>query len=75
MQNRHRRLLRATLSSLFAVASLLLTLLWPWQPALAQFKQDGNMLVSSCDGLGGGGSVALSGDGTTAIVAGATSPL
>jgi len=61
--------LRATLSSLFAAA-----LLWPWQPALAQFKQDGNMLVSSCDGLGGGGSVALSGDGTTAIVSGGDVP-
>jgi hypothetical protein len=63
MQNRHRRLLRATLSALFAAA-----LLSPWQPALAQFKQVGNMLVSSCDGLGGGGSVALSGDGNTAFV-------
>jgi FG-GAP-like repeat len=33
MQYRHRRLLRATLSSLFAAA-----LLWPPQPALAQFR-------------------------------------
>jgi hypothetical protein len=64
MRNGHRRLLRATLSSLFAAVLL------SWPPALAQFKQDGNMLVSSCDGLGGGGSVALSGDGTTAIVMG-----
>jgi hypothetical protein len=63
MQNRDRRLLRATLSSLFAAA-----LLWACQPALAQFRQDGKMLVSHCDGLGGGGSVALSGDGNTAFV-------
>src|SRR5262249_23811971 len=63
--------LRATLSSLFAAA-----LLWPWQPALAQFRQDGNRLVSRCDGLGGGYSAALSCDGTTAIVgaAGTTPP-
>jgi VCBS repeat protein/FG-GAP repeat protein len=68
---RARGLLRATLSSLFAAA-----LLWPCQPALAQFRQDGNMLGSRCDGLGGGYSVALSGDGTTAIVgaAGTTPP-
>jgi hypothetical protein len=57
--------LLAALSSLFAAA-----LLGQCHPALAQFKQDGNMLVSSCDGLGGGGSVALSADGTTAIVSG-----
>jgi FG-GAP repeat len=61
---------RATLPLLFASALLWTALLWPCQPALAQFKQDGNMLVSSCDGLGGGGSVALSSDGTTAIVSG-----
>src|SRR5712671_5864017 len=68
---RARGLLRATLSSLFAAA-----LLWPCQPALAQFRQDGNMLGSRCDGLGGGYTVALSGDGTTAIVgaAGDTPP-
>src|SRR5260370_122193 len=60
---RARGRLLASLSSLFAAA-----LLWPCQPALAQFKQDGNMLVSRCDGLGGGYTVALSGDGTTAIV-------
>jgi hypothetical protein len=65
---RVRGRLRAALSSLFAAA-----LLWPWQPALAQFRQDGQMLVSN-DGVGGGDSVALSGDGTTAIVGGPGSP-
>jgi hypothetical protein len=71
MQSRDRRLLRATLSTLFAAA-----LLWPWQPALAQFKRDGKMLTNMCDGLGGGFTVALSGDGTTAFVgaAGVTPP-
>jgi len=64
---RARGWLRAPLALLFAAA----TLLWPWQPALAQFRQDGNMLVSSCDGLGGGHSAALSSDGATAIVGGA----
>jgi hypothetical protein len=49
---------------LFAAA-----LLWPWQPALAQFRQDGELLVGN-DGVGGGSYVALSGDGTTAIVGG-----
>src|SRR5260370_30374079 len=68
---RARGRLRASLSSLFAAA-----LLWPCQPALAQFKQVGQMLGSRCDGLGGGYTVALSGDGTTAIVgaAGDTPP-
>jgi hypothetical protein len=68
---RARGRLRATLSLLFAAA-----LLWPWQPALAQFREVGNMLVSRCDGLGGGYSAALSADGTTAFVgaAGDTPP-
>jgi hypothetical protein len=47
-------------------------LLWPGQPALAQFTQFGDKLVGT--GAGGnarqGNSVALSGDGTTAIVGG-----
>jgi len=60
MQSGDRRLLRATL--------LAAALLWPGQPAQAQFREVGNMLVSRCDGLGGGGSVALSGDGATAFV-------
>jgi len=68
MQNRHRRLLRASLSSLFAAA-----LLGPWQPALAQFTQqtqalDGNFV----DGpnFEQGGYVAISGDGNTALWSG-----
>jgi hypothetical protein len=52
-------LLQATLSSLFATA-----LVWPWQPALAQFR----LLGTSCHGLEEGYSVGPSGDGTTAIV-------
>src|SRR6266853_200378 len=68
MQNRHRRLLRATLSSLFAAA-----LLWPGQPALAQFTQqtqalDGNFV----DGpnFEQGDYVAISGDGNTVLWSG-----
>jgi hypothetical protein len=73
---RARGRLRATLSSLFAAGLLAAALLWPCQPALAQFRQVGNMLVSRCNGLGGGYSAALSGDGTTAFVgaAGDTPP-
>src|SRR5204863_9094775 len=47
-------------------------LLWPAQPALAQFTQDGPKLVGS-GAVGGaeqGQSVALSADGHTAIVGG-----
>jgi hypothetical protein len=69
---RARGRLRATLSSRFTAALLSAALLWPWQPALAQFTQDGPPLVGNdVDGPGlQGSSVALSGDGSTAIVGG-----
>src|SRR5215470_141420 len=73
MHSRNRRLLRATLSSLFAAALLSAALLGPWQPALAQFTQqtqalDGNFV----DGpnFEQGGYVAISGDGNTALWSG-----
>jgi hypothetical protein len=63
---------RAALARLFAPALLSLALLWPAQPTLAQFVQGGDKLVGS-DASGPasqGWSVALSGDGNTAIVGG-----
>jgi FG-GAP repeat len=62
---------RATVSRLFITLTCA-ALLWPGQPALAQFSQYGSKLVGSGAFMGPeqGFSVALSGRGTTAIVGG-----
>jgi hypothetical protein len=75
---RARGRLRATLSSQFTAALLSAALLWPWQPALAQFTQDSPPLVGNdVDGPGSlqGSSVALSGDGSTVIVGGSATSI
>src|SRR5262249_34408960 len=55
-----------------AIAAIAATLLWPAQPALADFVQQGPKLVAN-DAVGNaqqGNSVAVSDDGNTAIVGG-----
>jgi hypothetical protein len=63
---------RATSASLVAAALTLVTLLWPTQPALADFAQFGPALVGNTviGSAGQGTSVAVSGDGYTMLVGG-----
>ena len=54
-----------------AAALLCAALLWPAQPALAQFTQQVKLFgIGAVGNAAEGGSVALSGDGNTAIVGG-----
>src|SRR5712691_12240145 len=64
--------LRGTLSRPLAAALVSAALLWPAHPAQAQFTQEGNKLVGTGAAASAqqGISVAVSGDGNTAIMGG-----